>query len=239
MSCIVDFGNGWTVDFEKTRLLLKVAKREHLDSLRMGKIYMKPVGFHRKNEENFPGLGIGDADEGVLTKIQNAEVFMDGERIAAEIDAVVRMNESNPVFCCMSVNFQKTSDDTIEFKPDEQMIKDFVQGDPKDYGVLVFEQTAFLERVFKACSDQGIQGIYRDVIYTDDATARIRYENGIILTAPFFKKTKLCYQNEFRILFSNMIKDYFVLDIGDISDISRGYSVEMLKHGIIIRAKSV
>lgn len=57
MSCIVDFGNGWTVDFEKTRLLLKVAKREHLDSLRMGKIYMKPVGFHRKKRGKFSGIG--------------------------------------------------------------------------------------------------------------------------------------------------------------------------------------
>ena len=239
MSSKFNFGDKWIVDFAQTRLLIKVAKRNRLEELQQGKIYMKPVKFHRENEKNFPGLGVGDAGEGVMTKFENADILIDGKVVGQAVNGTICANNLNPVFCCMSVNFKQISDKKAEFRVDKQMLDDFVQGAPEEFGVLLIEQTPFLKRIGAACEKLGIGCVYRDVIYSDDELLRIKVENGIIMPPAFFKSTRFAYQHEFRILFLNQIEDHFILDIGDISDISRVYPVGLLKYGIDLEVKDV
>lgn len=232
MMVTFNFQDKWILDFSKTRLLMKVGKRDRLEELRQGKIYMKPVKFHRDNEKNFPGLGIGDGNEGIMTKFNHAQILINGKVIADEVDGIISANDSNPVFCCMAIDFKNVSDKRAEFRVDERMIKDFVHGNPDEYGVLLIDQTSFLERIDKVCKQQHIRCIYRNVIYSDDMIARIKVKDGILASPAFFKGAKFSYQNEFRILFATHVKDHFILDIGDISDITRSCSVNLLKCGI-------
>lgn len=224
----------WVVDFSESGLLLKVGKRTHLESLQAGKLYMKPLGFHVENEKKYPGLGTGDAEEGILTKISNAEVLVDGKVAGKAVDAELHMCRNNPVFCCMTADFQPECGNILAFRPDKRMLTDFAEGDSSEYGVIMIDRTAFLNRIRQRCEEVKITWLARSVIYTDDFTARMKEENGILVPPCFFKRIQYEYQHEFRIVFSPVVQDFYELDIGDISDISRLFALNIIEYGIEI-----
>lgn len=229
-----EYGTGekWEVNFSRSGLLMKVGKREHLNALQNGTLFMKPVGFHIANESKFPGKGIGDAEEGLLTRFENAELLVNGTVVGQAVDGTVYANKQNPIFCCSAVGFCKEGTDKCVFKPDKRMVSDFVNGDPHDYGVILIDRTAFIEQVAKRCKELDIAWLARSVIYSDDSLARVKVENGLLVPPCFFKRTRYAYQSEFRILFSPQVKEKYELNIGSISKISRLFSLDFFENGI-------
>lgn len=230
----------WHIDGRSTLLLAKVGEIEHLRALQKGEVYMKPLGFHKQNEKNHPNLGVGDRKEGILqefTPEMDFEMIVDGEKVEGVVRAEVTMNAANPVFCCLLVDYSQVRNGALEIRFDPRMIADFANDPTKEYGFLLFEHKGFMERVQSACVRNRIGWIARSVIYTDDFLSRMIVENGLIVPPAFFKKTELSYQKEFRILLYENVEDHYILDIGDISDISRIYSREALMNGIKLMIK--
>lgn len=207
----------------KPKLLVKVGKLVHLEELRKGKMFMRPLSFHRENEKKHPSSGVGDADEGLMmrvTKDMDLQLFVDGVAIEGVSMVQTFTNCSNPVFCCATANYELTEDQKVRVHFKNEYLSDFCLDNSVEYGFLLINQEVFLHRVALACKRQGIRFAAREVIYTDTQEPRLQEVDGQLVSPAFFKRTRFSHQNEFRLLFSNHVTDSFILDIGSIEDIS-------------------
>lgn len=198
---------------------------------------MKPLAFHIENEQNFPGKGVGDSEEGVMTKFENAKMLINGQVVGTSVNGTISSNTSNPIFCSSLVAFELDGNNRVVYHPDKRMISDFTDGNEKKYGVLLIQFKDFFQKIEKRCKELNISWLGRSVIYTDDSLKRFGYENGYYIPPAFYKRKKYEYQKEVRVLLYEDVSDYYILDIGDISEISRLFSLSFFDYGIEIEVK--
>jgi len=215
--------------FSSINFLCKIQRREYLESYQHGNLYMKNVLYHRLNEAKYPNSGIGDAEEGLLLKGGRSTLSCNGEVVALLKDFELFTCDKNPIFCTMCSDWKMIDENTLFFKPEERVISDFVFGDQSEYGIILIDRNPFLEKIEKALNAQGLWGCSNCVNYTDSINQYDeKYEPA------FRKRIRFSYQHEFRIWIDVETNDSFELDIGDISDISLIFPIEVLQNGITV-----
>ena len=84
--------------------------------------------------------------------------------------------------------------------------------------MLIIQRDEFEYRISKALDLQGLMGWFGDVVYSDDLKS---YSKEECYKVAFHKNTKYGHQHECRLLVDCEVEDEYILDIGDISDISK------------------
>ncbi|MGN1158250.1 MAG: hypothetical protein ACI4TK_18925 [Agathobacter sp.] len=196
----------------RSNLLLKIQKITHLKQLQQGKLYMKRLDFHRKNERE----GAGDADEGLVAYYPTATLTIDGVEIADAKDVRLHAFGDHPVFCCFSVELEKQNEHEHLCCVNKKLLSEFADSSG-EYGMMLIQRTAFRQRISDTLEKQNMMGWFDDVTYTDDME---RYSKEDLYKVAFRKKTKFNHQHECRLLVNASVDDYYILDIGDLSDIS-------------------
>ncbi|WP_146762368.1 hypothetical protein [Paenibacillus contaminans] len=169
-----------------------------------------------------------------FTNPETDETFLvdDAQMVSFNINAHMLM----PIFCITqvdstSLSIVKENDDSVECKLNfgdqdiEQIIKDFGEH------ALLINPGEFTKRVDKAVEKQGIQTYKGKVNYEDysvNSKERLIAQHNHDPNFFFYKRNEFAHQREYRIVLANKKSDVpYVLDIGDMSDIS--YLIETRK----------
>jgi hypothetical protein len=195
-------------------LLLKLGWREHMEALRKGVLFMKPLSFFTALEDD-PARG--DPYEGTDSILQPCDI---GEftiepnlpgmekftvplsDLAGPVRIALNRTAQCNLFCMFSV--RKPVEGPI-FPPPHQWFGD---------SFILFTNTPeFLSRVAKAATAQGLKIEGRSVEYYD-ATA---YSGK---TGRFRKQATYSHQSEYRIAVEPGVEEAGLLDVGDLSDIT-------------------
>ena len=203
---------------ERPIALLKYAKEQHISSVIEGKLYLNSLRFYQEHYEGAPDGQI-DSDEGLKAQYQPQYIKIAHNGIhIGEVLSPVKVRQELPAiftFCSSAI----TKHDVAEgYRPSERL---------REFGskiVFITDFDEFLRRVSLAVNTS-----YESVIYSvpglnGKITGMVEYvqsdhhgEMGV-----FTKFDKFEYQREWRIAFvaEGVDKDYFILDIGDLSDIT-------------------
>lgn len=233
---------------KKILFLMKISSKEHIDDLRSGKMYMKPLQFFIDIKNNDV---IGDNLEGTLRiKKTNLKIFdlKTNEKvyeISSDIDIDFGFKD-NPVFCMYAFDERNyysrekinSKEILCDFRFDEKT-KDVL----KDFGektLIINDITEFRNRVKQAAERQNIKykldivDYYEDYNDTERIIDVLKNNSKVV----FQKQEKYSYQQEFRILMDTQVEDHFILDIGDISDITKVFDTNtILNSGLKLRIK--
>lgn len=192
----------------ESNLLAKVTKLEYAKSIQSGKLYMNNLSFFRKLEED----GVGDDQEGLIASGQTGTGYYKGQKLFDIKN--LKTYVDGPVFCTMSVPLAKNADGGAEFKIPTQLLREFISDKNAQYALLIIDKEKFQERIQKAVDSQGLYGCYGMVNYTDDESLVDLFQ------AALRKRTKYAYQHEWRLVLSCSVENGFILDIGNIEDIT-------------------
>ena len=195
-----------------SNLLLKVQKMKFLEEIQCGKLYMKPLYFHRINERE----GAGDPTEGILADFDDALLEIDGITIADVKNCKLYVLGDRPIFCCFSVEFERISEREYTCTVDKKLLAEFTD-DTDDYGIIIIKRDSLRQRISEALEAQSLSGFFDDVDYTDEKQL---YNGDDLYKTAFRKRTKFKHQHECRLLVNKSIEDHFILDVGDLRDIS-------------------
>lgn len=226
---------------EKFSLLMKFGSRKNLEMFQQGKIYMKNLKYYIDLETATDDEDVGDKFDGLLP-LQDVKISMytiDPKKFITQFDApIATMNlgyKKSPVFCMFILDDRNTTSTSLN--GDELTVRfDFSDEQKRrlvnfgDSVLLITNLEEFCARMKKGLNDIGIS-------YTRD---RVKYYEGNTLEhvqdiqdnnarIGFWKRKKYAYQQEYRFLaFDTMIDDYVIIDIENLSDISRLESTEVI-----------
>lgn len=214
--------------------LIKIQSREIVEKTQAGSFWMTSLRKYREIYKKYNDNIIGDPNEGKLL-IHDA-IFHDpksGKRTVIEDGAISTANEDDFVFCMFAVNPEKHS--TFQFDEDQkQKLIGF-----NDTALLITDAYEFIKRVEKAANEKGYEIEHGFVQYYDETFDDIVHlvnlvSNGIG-NIVFHKTKEYLYQQEFRFTIKNATgKDSLELHIGNLSDISKVFTVqEILKSNIV------
>lgn len=88
----------------------KISKRQYLEDIRLGKLYMKNLQFFVDLEEKYHNVGQGDKGEASLINIKKHELFINGKKVPiGPAPGVIRDEDAlkKPVFCLWAYNIAK------------------------------------------------------------------------------------------------------------------------------------
>lgn len=222
-------------------MLIKFGSRENLEMLQQGKVHMENLQFYIDFENATDDEDVGDKFDG-LSPLQDVTISMytvDSHKLITQFSPpIVTMNfgyTKSPVFCMFILDYRNNTSTMLNGDElhvrfnflDEQKEKLVKFGDS---ALLITNQEEFFARMKKGLNDAGIS-------YTRD---RVKYYEGNNLEhiqaiqdnnarIGFWKRKKYEYQQEYRFLaFDTMIDDPAIIDIGNLSDISRLESTEVI-----------
>jgi hypothetical protein len=194
-------------------LLLKLGRKEHLESLRKGLLYMNPLAYFRSLEADQargdPHEGIdyiyqpGDCEFVLETGIPGFEKIR-GSAASGLASVQIRMQRTSScnIFCMFAVT-----------KPVEGPVfpkSDYWFGD----SFLIFTQTQeFLSRVAAAAKHRGLKYEGRLVQYYDEK----KYTGA---AGRFSKPSSFSYQREYRIALETDGRGPLCFEIGDLCEIT-------------------
>lgn len=226
--------------------LFKIVKKEFLQDLVQGKLFMNNLQFFVDLEKKTGKQGVGDIREGSLLKISKHKLFIQydgGERKEVEIGPPpgIIYDETaleHPVFCMVGKIFiqEKVGDGeyACTISLDRDLLNDFTEGNDKDYSVvLIFNVIDFLDRLEKAIKRAGLSGKSGFINYRNLSLPKI-VDGELILDDTFTKDNRFKKQSEYRIELFKQSEEPFVLEIGDISDIAVVLEVEQIEKGLSI-----
>lgn len=189
--------------------LLKFGEKNRMKSFQEGVLYMNTLEYFQKLEccelrgDKDEGLSaIYQAKGGTLSRQNDKGEFVPVGTIVDKVRYREKDSTYVNVFCMYA----------LQFYPQKQYIdeRNFNFGDTF---VLILNPIEFLNRVKRAATQKGIDVHHKLVEYVD----RDKH-NGPM--GPFRKFKEFSYQNEFRILVSPETQGPYILNIGDISDIT-------------------
>lgn len=192
----------------ESNLLAKVTKIEYAQYIQSGKLYMNNLSFFRKLEQD----GVGDEQEGLIASGQIGVGYYNGQKLFDIKN--LKTYVDGPVFCAMSIPLLKSTDSEAKFKIPQQLLREFMSDKDAQYALLVIDKEKFQERIKNTIDAQGLCGYYGMVHYTDDQSPVDLYH------AALRKRIKYSYQHEWRLVLSCSVENGFILDIGNIEDIS-------------------
>lgn len=200
--------------------LIKFQSKDRINDFRRGIIYMKSLEYYRKREEETGENTLGDRFE-AMVHANDGFIIIPELGICEKLsDNLLNTSFSNSyVFCMLSLPL-----DTNTFTFDDvqkEKIADF-----GDTALLITDRVEFLNRVQKAIMREGLKGYHGMVNYYDESLDCVEYWMSLIQhgmkQAAFWKRQMYSYQQEYRLLIEQppTEKDYYILNIGPIEDIS-------------------
>lgn len=216
---------------------IKFGKKENLEKLQRGEIYFKNLNYYSSLEESTGNSIIGDRNEGrhVLSEVTvNCYDKSSGKNILYLENANVLMNieevSKMPVFCMTvlstnDMNYQGRKENTESYSfCYNDILKDVSGEDGWSSALVITNINEFLRRVEKACDRKNIKYLYKKIKYTNMGINYIdRFQDieKCMYNIAFWKDVAYESQKEFRIaLIEKEVEDHFILNIGDISDIT-------------------
>ena len=192
--------------------VIKFGKKENLEKLQLGSVYMKDYWYYKNLEDG----GMGDKYEGCVFSNQTVRIKLgDGENdIVTDGFLYYEPNPDNkvPIFCCTWVNANNSALERVTQSVGElhvridvdSLIKDF----ECDYG-LVFQYAEFQDKFEKYCNEQGLKFDHGLVEYYDYADKDNPWlKNKINGFDRFYRKRKhFEHQNEIRWVIDKVLVD--------------------------------
>lgn len=222
------------IDEPKTKLLclLKVGKKEHMEGLRDGKIYCKPLTYYKTIEED--PKPFNDKHEGLSGVLQASrikmvlrpkgkpEVILDSA--SGLIDQIyISKNFPSPAFCLHAIHTGEWTDRHFT-NAEKQAFIDHLQvsDEMKKFGDHVWvltNHTVFQERLLEVCKKQKIYVRGGFVLYVDPSQVHGFFEDMYV---GFIKSNSFSDEREFRYIFESdkPFNDPFVLDVGSLAGAS-------------------
>lgn len=223
-------------------LLIKFLNKNHLDDLIQGKIYMSPLSYFIKLEENSKERGQGDRYEGCLHIDQTMNAKFLGNNVkVSNIEFKIDTDINYLTSCYYNVDRDriKKEDDKYVFKFTNLEIKEFINwGDV----AVIINKELFLKRIKRNLIDKGLCAKGKKVKYYNPQEPGIDILNDFNNTDDnidrlFWKDKYFENQNEFRIITAEQSSQGKTgIDIGDISDISEVFdSKTLLEEGFFLK----
>lgn len=209
---------------------------DHLKSIQQGRLYMNNGNFFKELEEKTGIPGVGDKYEmaqklnDVIIKFEDP-VTMETITISDATSVTFRLNAhmKMPMFCLTQIDYTslrivKEEDEWVDCALDfgSEEIDDII----KDFGeyALIINPYKFQERISKAAMKLNIPVLQKSVIYEDfnvPSKDRLMAQRNNDPNYFFIKHSEFAYQREYRVVLPSIQSETpYVLDIGDISDIS-------------------
>lgn len=202
--------------------LLRVSEKQYIESTRKGKLYMNSLGFFRAMEQE----GIGDKQEGIMISNGTGMLLFEGQVLAEFKNMKTYIN--CPIFCASSIDLKQIEEGHYEFVISSKMLQEIMVDKTKQYEILLFEKKEFIKRIKQALIREGLQGAMGRVKYTEEIKMfpKEKAYNFAFRKSPIFS-----HQKEWRlVLHMNIDKNqHYILDVGDISDITHQYSINNSK----------
>lgn len=212
-------------------LLLKVGAKDHLEQLALGKIRFRKLNFYKEEEDK--KAAHHDPDEGIDAVLQGDQVRLvittqDGKKreLSSEsglINVKVYSSGELPVFCMHAIH---TGEWTHKPFPESQ-IPEFkahlqISDSMKKYGDhiwMITNGTAFNERLIEAVKSVklGVKGRFVKYVDFNIVHGALSEEHKA-----FVKNIEYIDEREFRYQLTSptLLNDPFILDVGDLRDIS-------------------
>ncbi|WP_240077961.1 hypothetical protein [Enterococcus gallinarum] len=226
---------------EKFFLLMKFGSRKNLEMLQQGKVYMKNLQYYIDLETATEDEDVGDKFDGLLP-LQDVKVSVytvDSNEFVTQINAPIATMDlgykKSPVFCMFILDYRNTTstsltDDELKIRFD---FSDEQKNRLKNFGdsvLLITNVEKFFARMKNGLNDAGISYTRDRVKYYDrNALEHIKDIQDNNARIGFWKRKKYEYQQEYRFLaFDTMIDDHVIIDIENLSDISRLESTEVI-----------
>lgn len=228
-------------------ILLKFGTEKNLKSLQSGTMYMKNLAYYVNQEKKDSDDVIGDQYDGVMF-MQNMKVdIMD----PATHDVIMSLSIPKatmdfgymqcPVFCMFRYDernrLNETTDDGNElFGFSQEQVK--YMPEFGDSVLVIKDANEFLRRVTVAMQKDKLAFAKGDVQYFEGNELKcfqdIKREPSHVA---FWKRKKYAYQQEHRLLVGKQVEDHYILNIGDISDISQIMKSELMLNTVVTIGK--
>ena len=200
-------------------MLYKIINNKYLSDFIKGRIYMKNLLYYTKMEEN----AIGDKHEGLAFFGNEGKILYKNEVIALCKDVNIYANLEKPVFCTSIPNFNKVGNE-YKYTINKFAIDEMTQKKYNNFSLVFIKKEEFVSRIEKSLIKCGYSATCGKVIYTNSGYKLDEIDVG--KNAGFVKRKKYEYQNEYRIMINKIVKDYFILDIGNINDIIKVFKLD-------------
>ncbi len=204
---------------------IKLGEKKYMDSLfEKGEIYMNSLSFFQNAEENedgradkkenlsilFSGEGLKGAEITIKQNFENGcnETFITPSGGIISIEGQIQDNSSDNthIYSVSVIDKNSISKNSTLIEP-----RNFAQG--KDFAVLIYNPTEFINRVFCALDKKGIKRGKGKIEYID--------ENNHCGDVGIYRKyRKFAYQNEFRITAYCDDPNPLTIEIGSLCDIA-------------------
>lgn len=210
-------------------ILVKVTKTEYAQKLMAGYVYMNPLEYYRKIENNIAKTdGAFDINEGLAAEKVNV-LLKTAEMNISLKNVSIFLNY--PVFCCSRIRFEADNNKKLKLF-DHRLVTDFVSGNSAEFSVLFIQTREFINRFRETAIKNYIRHDIKPVIYEDFDN------NPNYLTDPskvVFRKSPLySYQKEVRAVLYKEVSEPENFYIGDISDISKMLPVNILTDDLVL-----
>lgn len=216
-------------------LLLRISKKQYLEKMQEGHIFMNRASYYRKCED--APKGIPDTDEGLLGK--SFKLTVDEMELHLLEPAKLYAKGYYPILCASELKIKQLK---FPYTIDPRLKKDFISGDEKDYGVLLIDKASFLQRLIAYAKEQRLFYSYGSITYRDIILEEKFAKPSIDV---FFRKNaSFSYQNEWRFLIwnspanPNAISEDdtpYEFNIGSIKEISVLTDTKYLKSKLVRR----
>jgi len=195
-------------------ILIKfVEEYEHAKMAQEGKLYMNPIGGYTEFKEKVIDLR-EDKNEGICQNYQPNKskliinnTLIDPKDIVGPIKVNMNKDLRKHVYCMYSLYFQGGCISDKDLIIDKK-VKGF-----GDWFLLITNVSEFFKRLDKKLKTLNISAKRKLVEYKD-----LNKHHGKVDS--FIKNINYSYQKEYRIVLNYYNKGPYILDIGDISDIS-------------------
>lgn len=216
-------------------LLIKFKREDIIDSLQSGCLYMNSLSVFRRIEKDSEDDKVGDMIDGLMHVHEGYLILEEPEIQVHKLDDVGLKTKYSDDFCyCF---YGMNCENYHECFTDEQKEKFPEMG---EWALIVLNYNELMRRILDAIKDKGYElygGFVRYYNPNIDAfNVRELLSKDGLKFIPLLKRNKYEYQQEFRIVIHapNVKNEHIIIEIGDISDITRKIKADtMLKSKIL------
>lgn len=221
----------------------KFGRKDRLDKLRDGHVYMKNLEYFIQEELKTGIKGRGDKAEALMFSSNNVKAY-DPHNHSLVFTGKAQVRNPNdrfkPVFCMMlkdlyqnpiSLNYP---DLITNLSFDLKLIEDFSSDGQKPFVMIITEVGEFINRIKLALKPKELH-LHQDFVKYRDTNALWKTDSGIEFNDAFCKNECFKHQEEFRLLIDTRVEDHFEINIGSITDITEIVEAEnIIRNGIEI-----
>lgn len=213
----------------KGHKFIKFGKKEHMQLLLQGEIYMRRLSYYRSEElsdqRKDHNEGVIRRDKSVINefKLKDNKITINGDCVIEERNSAI---DSMFIYCLFGPEIDFSQERNFKVYLDEGILDGF-----GDYALLIQEPQIFIERLILSFEKE-------DLIWDKGFVKYIDYGNTFGEIGPFKKDLFYKPQCEYRFgAFKESDCDFQIFKIGSISDIAFIIPVEDLKNIKILPSK--